>query len=145
MSHVVTVETEIRNLEALRKAAADCGMEWREGQTTHRWYGRHVGDYPLPTGFARGDLGHCLHAISVPGDRSAYEIGVVARKDGKPGYTLLFDFWGAPGRKLQAAAGHRCQKLLQHYGARVVRSTLKATQRVRQEVLANGTIRLRIS
>jgi hypothetical protein len=92
MSHVTTAPTKIVNLQALELACKELGLELRRGQTTYRWYGRHVGDYPLPEGFTREDLGKCAHAISVPGNDHAYEIGVVQNKNGQ-GYTLMYDFY----------------------------------------------------
>jgi hypothetical protein len=114
MSHVAKIELEIKDLDALAKAAASLGLELVRGQKNYRWYGRHVGDYPLPQGFTREDLGSCEHAIRVPGSDRAYEIGVVQRRDGKAGYTLLWDFWQG-GYGLQAKVGSDGQKLRQAY------------------------------
>lgn len=91
-SHVVKVNVEINDLNALAQAAQDCGLEFVEGQQTFRWYGRHVGDYALPEGFTARDMGKCEHALRVPGDHRAYEIGI-ARNPVAAGFTLLFDFW----------------------------------------------------
>lgn len=93
MSHVAKIDIQIRDLEALKKAAAVLGLEFRENQTTYRWYGRSVGDYPLPEGFTTEDLGKCEHAIGVPGAAGAYEIGIVRNKNGAAGYSMLWDFY----------------------------------------------------
>jgi len=90
MSHVTVIEFEIRDLECLRQACTELGLEFREGQKTFRWFGVHVGDYKVPDGFAVQDMGKCDHAIGLPGNgpsKKAYEIGVVRRRDGKPGHT----------------------------------------------------------
>lgn len=108
MSHVATIEIEIKDLAALKEAGRRLGLEWREGQTTYRWFGRHVGDFPLPAGFAVSDMGVCEHALSVPGDSSAYEIGVVKNKNGKPGYTLLYDFYSG-GKGLMDHIGQHAE------------------------------------
>ena len=108
----------------LKEAAKLLGMEFLEGQTTYRWYGRHVGDYSLPEGFKASDLGKCEHAIGIPNDKKAYEIGVVKRRDGKEGYTLLWDFW-AGGYGLEAKVGKDGNKLKQSYAEIVAANALK--------------------
>ncbi len=45
MSHVATIEIQIKDLAALKQAAKDLGLEFRENQKTYRWYGYSVGDY----------------------------------------------------------------------------------------------------
>lgn len=112
MSHVAKIAIEIRDLEALRAACTRIGCTLREGQRTYKWYGEHVGDYPLPEGFSVDDLGHCEHAIGVPG--ANYEVGVVRRRDGRPGYTLIWDFWHEGN--LEQKLGTNGQRLTQAYG-----------------------------
>jgi hypothetical protein len=110
MSHLTTVKTKITNLEALKDAVSELGAEWREGQTTYKWYGHSVGEYPLPEGMSKESLGTCAHAIRVPGVE--YEIGVYRKTDGT--YGLAFDFWGS-GKGLQAKFGQKLEKLTQKY------------------------------
>lgn len=81
-----------------------------EGKTTYKWYGRHVGDYPLPEGIKKEDLGKCSHAILLP--NCQYEIGVVKLDNGS--YTMLYDFWG-PGEKLKSHFGDGLKRLTQMY------------------------------
>ena len=88
MSHVARIELEINDLDSLKAACKSLGLEFVPDQKTFEWYGRQVGNYPLPDGFTLEDMGRCDHAIRVPG--AQYEIGVVKRR-GK--YTLLWDFW----------------------------------------------------
>ncbi len=115
MSHVADIpEMDIKNLEALGDAAKRLGLELVKGQTTYKWYGRHVGDFPLPAGFKASELGKCEHAIRIPGAKGAYEIGVVKRRDGKPGYQLLWDFWEG-GFGLQEKIGETGGLLKQAY------------------------------
>lgn len=111
MSHVTTLKIEIKDLAALKDACKKVGLEFREGQGTYKWFGRHVGDYPLPEGFKKGDLGKCDHAIGVKGKKDAYEIGV-CKRDGK--YVLLWDFWQG-GYGLQEVAGRDCSNLTTAY------------------------------
>lgn len=132
MSHLVTIKHQFLDLDTLATAAKECGLELVRHQRTFKWYGQSVGDYPLPEGFQVEDLGKCEHAIRIPGDSRAYEIGVVRRRDGKPGWTLLFDFWGSCGKALEDKAGHRCSGLIQQY---VLAQTKKTLQRQGKRVL----------
>src|SRR5271157_1141636 len=99
MSHVTTIDLQIKDLEALKAACARLGYEFKVGETTYKWWGHWIGDYPLPQGFKVEDLGKCTHAIRVPG--ADYEIGVVVR-EGK--IDLLWDFWRAGGLKEKIGA-----------------------------------------
>jgi len=112
MSHVVKVGIEVRDLEALRKAAENLGLEFREGKTTYKWYGHWVGDYPLPEGITQDQLGKCDHALGVKDKPGAYEVGVVEQADGS--YTLLWDFYNH-GFGLQEMVGDGCSKLIEEY------------------------------
>jgi len=95
MSHVTTIDPhEHYDIPALKQMCKNQGWEWLEGQKTYKWFGRHVGDYPLPHGYTVEDMGKCDHAIRVPG--ALYEIGVV-QKNGK--WQLLYDFWTTGGLK----------------------------------------------
>lgn len=143
MSHVTTIEAEIRDLDSLKAACADLGLEFREGQQTYRWYGTHVGDYPLPQGFSKNDLGKCLHAIGVKGNKQAYEIGVVARRDGKPGYTLMWDFW-AGGHGLQKVVGDNCKRLTQAYSANVALKKLQKKGYKVEKLVSAKTRKIRL-
>jgi len=118
MSHVATIDLEIKDLGCLERAAKALGMEFARDQKKYRWWGHSVGDYPLPKGFAEGDLGKCEHALSIPDNRQAYEVGVVPRRDGRPGYTLLWDFYGG-GYGLQDKIGKDGNKLKQEYAVQV--------------------------
>ena len=110
MSHVTTIKMEIKDLQALEECCKKAGLEFRKGQKTYKWWGYSVGDYPIPKGFTKEDLGKCDHAIGVP-NKSTYEIGVVV-KDGK--ITLLWDFYGG-GQGLEKVAGKDCCNLTQAY------------------------------
>lgn len=114
MSHLVTINLLVEDLSVLAKACIRLGLELVRDQRTYRWYGRSVGDYPLPTGFTTADLGTCDHAIRIPGNGMAYEIGVVARRDGKPGYELLWDFYQG-GYGLMDHVGEGAIRLQQTY------------------------------
>lgn len=126
MSHVATVDLHVKDLDALAKAAEECGCELVREQKRYKWYGKSVGDYPLPTGFTAEDLGKCEHAIRVKnGNGNAYEVGVCKRRDGKPGYTLLWDFWNG-GYGLQNAIGADGKALRANYAVETTVKTLRA-------------------
>jgi hypothetical protein len=119
------------------------GLTFNEGVTRYKWYGRHVGDYPIPAGFAKDDLGRCDHMISVTDNVMAYQIGVCQRKDGD-GYTLLWDFW-AGGHGLQDAVGRGAHKLIQGYQETVATKTLRRQRaRFTRSVDADGTVRMEV-
>jgi hypothetical protein len=148
MSHVATISLEVKDLDALGEACKQLGLELVHGQQTYRWFGKHVGDYPVPAGFTVEDLGKCEHAVRIPlgqqGADQAYEIGVVRRRDGKPGYTLLWDFW-AGGYGLQAKVGDNCKHLVREYGLAVAaRKALAKGFQVQRQVNAQGQPRLRL-
>jgi hypothetical protein len=121
MSHVTKIELEIQDLATLQRACRRLHLEFLENQQTYTWYGRFVGDAPLPEGFTAADLGKCQHAIRVPG--AAYEIGVVHRQ-GK--YHLLWDSWHSGG--LERVLGPGAGRLKQAY----------AIERVTQEARLKG-------
>lgn len=122
MSHVTSLDLHIKDLDSLAKAAAACGLEFVKGQTSYRWYGTQ-GDYPCPAGFTPADLGKCSHALRLPGGKG-YEVGVVERRDGKPGYTLLWDFWNG-GYGLRDAIGTDGVNLRNQYAAQVAVKQMK--------------------
>jgi len=146
MSHVSKVDMEILDLDALKKACADCGLEFREGQKTYKWYGSWVGDYnsrdaATQNGIDPKDLGKCDHAIGVPGNKQAYEIGVVKNPNGK-GYILLWDFWNG-GYGLQAKAGPNCGNLTKGYAVAVAKKAMvNKGYSCTQKILATGEVQL---
>ena len=145
MSHVASIDLDVKDLDALAFACKRLGLEFRQGQKSYRWYGEIVGDFPLPAGFVAEDLGKCEHAISVPGNADAYEVGVVRRRDGRPGYALMWDFYGG-GFGLQEFVGRNCSKLKQSYAAEVtIRQARKMGFGVREEANADGNIRFTLS
>lgn len=126
-SHVAKIDLEIRDLEALTMAAERLGLRFNRGQTSYRWYGRSVGDYPLPEGFTEADLGKCNHAIGLNSDSAyaalskhgqvPYEIGVVDNGDGT--FTLLWDFF-AGGFGLEDVVGADAKNLTDEYAVCVI-------------------------
>jgi ribosomal protein L34 len=109
---------DIKDLDALEKACNEMGLEFIPNQKTYKWWGHHVGDYPLPKGFSKADMGKCDHAVRIKGDSEAYEVGIVKRRDGRPGYTMLFDFF-AGGKGLMKKIGDNADLLTQEYSVQV--------------------------
>src|ERR1039458_6520976 len=130
MSHIESVNVVITDLEALKDACKRLGVDFIANKKTYNWFGYSVGDTPLPEGFTAEELGHCDHAIHVPG--VTYEVGVVPCKKGK-GYTLLVDFWGKSGRhdgeKLKAKFGAGLTKLVDAYSIEALKRKARAKGR----------------
>lgn len=144
MSHVATIDLDIRDLDALADACSALGLELRRGQTTYAWYGTSVDDTPLPPGRTVADLGTCAHAIRLRDhvEGRDYEIGVVRRADGR-GYTLEADSWG-PGRRIhEACGGNSLRGLREQYAANVARrQLLRQGYRVQLHRDARGVLRV---
>jgi hypothetical protein len=153
MSHVVTSEIKIKDLEALRKAVESFGCVMVR-KPKYNWFGRSVGDYPLPKGMTEAQLGKCEWAIQVPG--AYYEVGVVRLPDGS--YTLAFDFYGSStrdyvpgasmqhdGQKLKTKFGDKLCLLAQQYSKQVtLAAAKKAGYSVMQKVTPEGKIKLQL-
>jgi hypothetical protein len=125
MSHVAKIDLVISDLDCLEKACAECGLILNRGQTNYRWYGSWQNDYSAEDaaykhGIKPEDYGKCSHAISVPGNSSAYEVGVVKNPDGE-GWVLIWDFYSG-GHGLQQLLGgpKDANKLLTSYSKEVI-------------------------
>jgi hypothetical protein len=126
MSHITQIKLEIKDLEALKTAAAMLELEYKEGVTKHKYYA--------------GKYGKCDHVISVPGNKDAYEIGVVANPNGT--YKLNWDSF-AGGYGLVEKVGESAYKLKQEYGAAVAEKQLRRQgYRVKRQVV-DGKLVLR--
>ena len=135
MSHVSKIELEIQSLEDLKLACKRLSFTFMENQNTYQWYGRSVGDNPLPERFSVDDLGKCDHAIKVP--ECLYEIGVVKRKSK---YILLWDSWHKGG--LEQKIGKDAGILKQAYTVtRVIREAKLKSYQVK-EIKQDQSIRL---
>lgn len=142
MSHVTTIELEIQDLDVLKDACKMLGLELVLNQQTFKWYGTHVGDYPLPAGFSKQDMGKCDHAIRIPGNTHSYEIGVARSRTGS-GYVLLWDFW-AGGHGMQEKVGKDGGLMKQAYAiSRAKREALKMGYKVQMKKKLNGNIVLK--
>ena len=155
MSHIENVKTVITDLVAFEAACKRLGVEFRRDQQTYAWFGRSVGDWPVPPGLEVKDLGHCAHAVHVPGVQ--YEVGLVPNKEGKVGYTLAYDFWGSEGAGLQrrfckqTSGGSNpkysrgMEVLLDTYSVEVLkRKAQQQGYRAIETLLPNGKIKLTV-
>ncbi len=132
MSHISKIELEIRDLESLKEACKKLGFHFMENQKHYLWYGKIVGNDPLPEGFTEEDFGKCTHAIHVPA--AAFEIGVVRRGNS---YILLWDSWIGGG--LQKAIGKDAGLLKQAYAiASVKRESRKKGYRITEKRMKKG-------
>lgn len=143
MSHVAAVSCRIKDIDALEAAVKEMGATLIRGKSTYQWYGQHVGDYPLPAGMTKEQLGKCSHAIKVPGVR--YEVGVVRLADGT--FTLAYDFYGSGGQhdgsKLKEKFGDNLDKLTQLYSVHVTTKAARAKGwSVGRQTGSNGNIKL---
>ena len=142
MSHVSSIKLRIKDLRSLLESASELGLEQRMKETFH-WYGRSVGDYPLPEGFTEEEMGKCLFALGIKGDDKAYEVGVVHSKTHPGEYELLWDFWQG-GFGLQERIGTDGNKLRQKYSERVTTKQMrKQGLRITRSVTADGKVVLR--
>lgn len=118
MSHIAKIELEIRDLQSLKNSCKKLGFQFMDGQKRYQWYGKWIGNQPLPDGISEENLGKCDHAIHVPA--AAFEIGVVQRGNG---YILLWDSWIGGG--LQKHIGKDAEILKQTYAVESVKKEAK--------------------
>lgn len=146
MSHVVKIEVLIKDLNALEKAGTQLmyngiGCKFIKDKKEYNWWGRHVGDYPLPEGMTVEEMGKCDHVIKVPG--AEWEIGVVKEKDEK-GYKLIYDFYGEKGKAIERVCGPQLGKLKQRYTIEALKNKVKDKKKIKEEQLEKGKIRVTI-
>ena len=146
MSHVANVEVEIQDIESLRDACKRLGLQFKEGQRTHEWFGKFMNDWntddaAASNGYDPKTFGTCSHAIGVP--ESNYEIGVVRNPKGS-GYRLIYDTWGANGKAITSRlGGTHLTKLKTEYGAaRATKHLRRSGYRVARRVLSNGLVKI---
>lgn len=130
MSHVSKLDVKIaeKDLVYLRKAAERLGLVFREGQKTHRWYGRWMNDYSaddaaVSQGVDPHTFGTCDHAIACPGNKTAYEVGVRRMENGD--YALLYDFWSG-GQGMSNFVGAKGERLLSAFQAEKIAGEAQA-------------------
>lgn len=122
MSHVASIQLVIKDLDALEAACKKLGLELVRGQKTFKKYERTMS-------------GECEHAIRLPGNSRAYEIGVVKAPAGQPGFTLMWDSWQG-GYGMVAKVGADAGLLKQGYAGEVA---LKAARKSGFRLLTQTT------
>lgn len=128
MSHVEKVAIEdVKDLDALKKACQQLGVEFRQGQKTWQWYGRWVNDFHADSaayrhGIDPKDYGTCEHAIRLPGCQ--WEVGLMRTADMR--LVPVYDNYGSHGRAIEKHLGKGLGKLVAEYGCQV---TTKVMQR----------------
>jgi hypothetical protein len=111
MSHVASVKCFVQDLDGLERVAKDLGFELVRDAKTYAWFGRWVNDFrgaqaAVDNGHRPEDFGKCVHKLRRVDHRDGmYEIGVVNRVDGKPGFELVYDNWSSGGAAIEAKAG----------------------------------------
>ena len=121
VSHVTKVDVEIRDLDAMETVCKRRGLALHRNQQKYAWWGRSVGDYPIPAGMTVADLGKCSHAIHL--NSRSFEIGLVAQSDNS--YRLIFDFYGQH-ELLAAVGGQECEGLIGDYTIETARNAANA-------------------
>jgi hypothetical protein len=145
MSHVVVIQLEVKDLEALDAACKQLGATLVRDQKTFRWYGRWMNDYSADNaayrnGISAEDYGKCDHAITHP--QCSYDIGLVKTEKGT--FLVIADEWASGG--LPTVFGKGMTKLKQRYGVAVAARTMrKQGWMVTEKADANGDIRLTCS
>lgn len=138
MSHISKIELEIKDLESLKQACKQLGFQFMENQKHYLWYGKWVGNQPLPDGISEEDLGKCDHAVHVPA--AAFELGIVKRDNA---YIMLWDSWIGGG--LEKYIGKNAGILKQAYTVETVKKeSRKKGYRITEKRMKNG-IRLSLS
>jgi hypothetical protein len=111
MSHNEIIDLEVTDLKTLTNTCKRMGGELKLNQKTYKWFGRNMGDYPLPEGISESELGNCEHAIKFPGIN--YEVGVIKSKTSKGAYSLLWDFFDSSLKRKMG--GEKAIDFIQHY------------------------------
>ena len=144
MSHVASVNCFVTELADARAAALACGFTFMENQRSYKWYGRFMNDSNLAPGHDPKTFGQCQHALRLKDHTSSdYEIGLVPRVDGQPGWELLYDNFASYGRRLEEKAGASLVTLKNEIlAAATIRTMQRQGFRVARTVDAAGDIQL---
>lgn len=145
MSHVVAHPNIcFSDFDAIRSACDELGLEFREGQKTWKYWGSWANDYHQENaaykhGIDPKDYGKGMHAISVKGDKEAYEIGLVPNPKGDGSWMPVYDFYGEYGKRIQSKAGKDLEKLNSKYAEHAITNQAKKQgHAVRKVVAPNG-------
>lgn len=120
MSHWTTIQTQVRDIDALRSACAELNLGLEE-KAQARGYGttRHRGDFVIRL-------------------KGPYDIALVRQTDGN--YSLVTDWWNG---HVEREVGTNYGRLLQLYAVhKATREARKKGLTVQRSALANGAIKL---
>jgi hypothetical protein len=124
MSHFTTIETRIHDLDALRAACAEMGIETAENAIA-RGFG------------SQRRVGRLVVKLKGP-----YDVAVNPAKDGT-GYTLETDLWQG---RVESELGPGLGRLRQLYAVhKATAEARKRGHRVRRSILPDGKIRLSVT
>lgn len=130
MSHITECEVIVSDTTAFEEACKQIGVELRRDQKTFRNYG--------------GRRSPCDMAIVLPGNRDAYEAGLVKTKDGK-GWKIQvdnFDKYQTKGGMCETI-GEDAGLLMQRYGINAAKTAaVKQGMSVREVKQTDGSIKL---
>jgi hypothetical protein len=120
MSHLTDIDIEIRDIEALKEACTEMGLQVEKA------------------GMARG-YGEALHrAEYIIKLKGPYDIAVEKQKDGR--WTLSADLWQG---HVEREVGPKFGRLRQFYGVhRTLHEAKRLGLKARRSVLQDGTVRL---
>ncbi len=122
MSHFTTIQTQIRDLDALADACRELGVECTTGIT------------------ARGFAGNTREGEAVIKLKGPYDIAV--NKATETSYGLTTDWWGG---HVEKEVGKDYSRLLQLYGVyKASREARKRGYTVRRQSIKDGSIKLAI-
>lgn len=127
MSHISKLSVRITDADALAQACRELGLDLRRDQRRFKTFA--------------GQQNECDMAIVDPANKLAYEVGLVAAKDGK-GWEVHLDEWDG-GKGIMHKLGTQAGLLLQRYGiAAAERKASADGWQSRRETLQDGSIRV---
>lgn len=149
MSHVASVKCYVVDLDALEAVAKDLGFELVRGAESYAWWGHWVNDFSggvaaVSNGHDPKTFGTCKHKLRrADHHEGMYEIGLVPRLDGKPGFELLYDNYGTGGHAIEQKAGKNLVTLKTELAAAVTMRTMaREGWRVQRTVDAKGAVKI---
>lgn len=125
MSHVINIELEIKDLDALEAACKALGLTYERETTKWRWYGKWMNDYSGKNAAYKNKIDTNRYGtadagvIKVPG--ATYDIGVYKVENG---YALVYDNW-QHGQGIETTLGVGTPDLNKQYGAQVALKRLR--------------------
>lgn len=122
MSHFTSIQTQIRDLDALAEACKELGVELVRG------------------GEARGYAGQTRKGEAIIKLKGPYDIALNRQEDGN--YALTTDWWNG---HVEKEVGTNFSKLIQLYGVhKAMREAKKKGYLTSRKTLPNGSIKLTI-